>query len=72
MKKKLKNEINLTGLKDPDSQYASYMSKIDKKKTVQQKLGIEDDGMEPLGGKGMKMMDILHLLGLDSMYDKEE
>lgn len=70
--KKLTLELNLNGLFDPDSQYNSYMNgKSRKKKSPQEKLGIEDDGMERLGGEPMKMMDILDDL-VGSMYEEEE
>lgn len=36
-------------------------------KTIQQILGIEGEGPEPLGGKPLKMMDIVN-----SMYDNGE
>lgn len=70
---KIKKEINLAGFFDTDSRYERYMTGKSKKgnKTPQQKLGIEDQGMEPLGGKPMKMMDIVDDL-LSSMYEEEE
>lgn len=66
MSKRLKKEINLTGLKDTDSQYSQYMiGKVRKRKTPQQILGIEDKGPERI--ERMKMMDIVK-----SLYDDGE
>lgn len=67
------SELNLTGLFDPDSQYDRYMNGKSRKgkKSPQEKLGIEDKGMEPLGGEPMKMMDILDDL-VGSMYEEED
>lgn len=69
---RLKKEINLTGLLDTDSRYDRYMSGKSKKgeKSPQEKLGIEDQGMEPLGGKPMRLKDVLSTI-LGSMYEEE-
>lgn len=73
MKKKLTLELNLNGLFDTDSQYNCYMNGKSRKgkKTPQEKLGIEDKGMERLGGEPMKMMDIVNDL-LDGMYEEDD
>lgn len=68
---RIQKEINLTGLKMADSQFNQYITGKVKKgnKTPQQQLDIEDDGMEPLGGKPMRLMD---LLKGEDLYAKED
>jgi len=57
---------------DTDSLWSILSNKKSLKggKTIQQMLGIEDKGMEPLGGKPLKMMDIIN--SIDSMYETGE
>lgn len=67
MKKKQQKEHSTPGL-DADSLWSRLSNKKSMKggKSIQQMLGIEDKGPEPMGGEPMKMMDVVM-----SMYEKE-
>lgn len=68
--KKVKNESSFDLLNGPDSLWNRLSSKKSMKngKTTQQMLDIEDDGMEPLGGKKkLSLMDIVN-----NMYEQGE
>lgn len=74
MKRRNENKISFDQLSNADTIWSrlSALKKSNTGKTAQQKLGIEDEGPEPLGGKPMSMMDLVKSMYEDGEDDEQE